>query len=89
MINIARHGYVQLFTYILFRIKMSSWGFMAFALAVVNAVINISNNINNNNNNNNNNANDNNNNQVITIIIMPHLDTIFENVFEHFVRCKL
>lgn len=57
--------YVQLLTFMYFSIKMSSWGFMAFALAVVNAVINISNNINNNNNNNNNNANDNNNNQVI------------------------
>ena len=69
---------------------MSSWGFMAFALAVVNAVINISNNINNNNNNNNNNANDNNNNQVITIIIIAHFDTIlFLIFFEHFVRSKL
>ena len=57
---------------------MSSWGFMAFALAVVNAVINVSNNINNNNNNNNNNANDNNNNQVIAII--THLYTIFQNI---------
>ena len=56
---------------------MSSWGFMAFALAVVNAVINISNNINNNNNKTKNNANDNNNNQVITKI--THLDTIFQN----------
>ena len=68
---------------------MSSWGFMAFALAVVNAVINISNNINNNNNNNNNNANDNNNNQVMPIMIITHLDSIFQNVFEHFARSKL
>ena len=33
--------------------KMSSFGFMSFAIAVVNAVINNANNVNNNNNNNN------------------------------------
>ena len=42
--------------------KMSSFGFMSFAMAVVNAVINNANNVNNNNNNNNNNDNNNNNN---------------------------
>ena len=42
--------------------KMSSFGFMSFAIAVVNAVINNANNVNNNNNNNNNNDNNNNNN---------------------------
>ena len=42
--------------------KMSSFGFMSFAMALVNAVINNANNVNNNNNNNNNNDNNNNNN---------------------------
>ncbi|KAG7167357.1 hypothetical protein Hamer_G012799 [Homarus americanus] len=42
--------------------QMSSFGFLSFALAVANIVINISNNVNNNNNNNNNNDNNNNNN---------------------------
>lgn len=42
--------------------QMSSFGFMSFAMALVNAVINNANNVNNNNNNNNNNDNNNNNN---------------------------
>ena len=42
--------------------QMSSFGFMSFAMALVNAVINNANNVNNNNNNNNNNENNNNNN---------------------------
>ena len=42
--------------------QMSSFGFMSFAMAVVNMVINNANNVNNNNNNNNNNDNNNNNN---------------------------
>ena len=41
---------------------MSAFGFLSFAMAVVNGVINAANNINNNNNNNNNNDNNNNNN---------------------------
>ena len=41
---------------------MSAFGFMSFAMAVVNAVINNANNVNSNNNNNNNNDNNNNNN---------------------------
>ena len=43
---------------------MSAFGFLSFAMAVVNAVINTANNVNSNNNNNNNNNNDNNNNLV-------------------------
>ena len=43
---------------------MSAFGFMSFAMAITNAVINTANNINSNNNNNNNNNNDNNNNLV-------------------------
>ena len=43
---------------------MSAFGFMSFAMAVTNAVINTANNVNSNNNNNNNNNNDNNNNLV-------------------------
>ena len=42
--------------------SMSAFGFLSFAMAVVNGVINAANNINNNNNNNNNNDNNNNNN---------------------------
>ena len=42
--------------------QMSSFGFMSFAMALVNTVINNANNVNNNNNNNNNNDNNNNNN---------------------------
>ena len=41
---------------------MSAFGFLSFAMAVANAVINTANNVNDNNNNNNNNNNDNNNN---------------------------
>ena len=40
--------------------KLSSIGFYAFIVSVINAVINLANNINNNNNNRNNNNNDNN-----------------------------
>jgi hypothetical protein len=43
---------------------MSAFGFMSFAMAITNAVINTANNVNSNNNNNNNNNNDNNNNLV-------------------------
>lgn len=42
--------------------QMSAFGFMSFAMALVNVVINNANNVNNNNNNNNNNDNNNNNN---------------------------
>ena len=48
--------------------RMSSFGFLAFVIQSVNAVVNVANNINNNNNNRNNNNNDNNNNQVNTNI---------------------
>ena len=41
---------------------MSSMGYLAFAVSVINSVVNAANNINNNDNNNNNNNNDNNNN---------------------------
>ena len=41
---------------------MSAFGFLSFAMSVVNGVINAANNVNNNNNNNNNNDNNNNNN---------------------------
>jgi len=44
------------------KIGMSSFAFMSFAMALVNAAINNANNVNNNNNNNNNNDNNNNNN---------------------------
>ena len=59
---------------------MSSWGFMAFVLASINAVINISNNINNNNNNNNHNNNDNNNNQVEAIYFLPKQVYSFKDI---------
>ena len=42
--------------------SMSAFGFLSFAMSVVNGVINAANNVNNNNNNNNNNDNNNNNN---------------------------
>ena len=42
--------------------SMSAFGFMSFAIALVNGVVNQVNNVNNNNNNNNNNDNNNNNN---------------------------
>ena len=42
--------------------QMSSMGYLAFAVSVINSVVNAANNINNNDNNNNNNNNDNNNN---------------------------
>ena len=42
--------------------QMSAFGFMSFAMALVNVVVNNANNVNNNNNNNNNNDNNNNNN---------------------------
>ena len=45
--------------------RMSSFGFLAFVVQSINAVVNVANNINDNNNNRNNNNNDNNNNQVI------------------------
>ena len=48
--------------------RMSSFGFLAFVVQSINAVVNVANNINNNNNNRNNNNNDNNNNQVNTNI---------------------
>ena len=48
--------------------RMSSFGFLAFVIQSVNAVVNVANNINNNNNNRNNNNNDNNNNQANTNI---------------------
>ena len=48
--------------------RMSSFGFLAFVIQSVNAVVNVANNINNNNNNRNDNNNDNNNNQVNTNI---------------------
>ena len=41
---------------------MSSMGYLAFAVSLINSVVNAANNINNNDNNNNNNNNDNNNN---------------------------
>ena len=44
--------------------RMSSFGFLAFVVQSINAVVNVANNINDNNNNRNNNNNDNNNNQV-------------------------
>ena len=47
---------------------MSSFGFLGFVVASINAVVNVANNINDNNNNRNNNNNDNNNNQVNTNI---------------------
>ena len=48
--------------------KMSSFGFLGFVVASINAVVNVANNINDNNNNRNNNNNDNNNNQINTNI---------------------
>ena len=48
--------------------RMSSFGFLAFVVQSINAVVNVANNMNNNNNNRNNNNNDNNNNQVNTNI---------------------
>ena len=42
--------------------KMSSFGYLAFVLSIVNAAVNTANNVNTNQNNNNNNNNDNNNN---------------------------
>ena len=48
--------------------RMSSFGFLAFVVQSINAVVNVANNINDNNNNRNNNNNDNNNNQVNTNI---------------------
>ena len=47
--------------------RMSSFGYLAFVLSLINSVVNAANNVNanqNNNNNNNNNNNDNNNNVV-------------------------
>ena len=51
-----------------FNTRMSSFGFLAFIVQSVNAVVNVANNINDNNNNRNNNNNDNNNNQANTNI---------------------
>ena len=54
--------------------RMSSFGFLAFVVQSINAVVNVANNINDNNNNRNNNNNDNNNNQVC------HSDTNLYNI---------
>ena len=70
--------------------RMSSFGYLAFVLSLINGVVNAANNVNNNqnnNNNNNNNNNDNNNNVVSEIevfqmkITYPCLPKCAERIF--------
>ena len=63
---------------------MSSFGYLAFVLSLINSVVNAANNVNanqNNNNNNNNNNNDNNNNVVGGE--KKYLRTILINVLQY------